>query len=919
MVQTVVSASVGALGPLLVKLTGLLAGEYGRLKGVRREIRSLQSELTSMHAALKEYTELEDPSGQVKVWISLVRELAYDTEDVFDKFIHHLGKGSHHGGFKELLHKIVLPLKTFAARREIASQIDDLKVRIKQVKELKDSYKLNDASASTYRHAVVDPRLHAFFAEEAHLVGVEGPRDDLAEWMLEGINSSKHCKVLSIVGFGGLGKTTLAKEVYHKIQGHFHCWAFVSVSQKPDIKKIIRDVISQVSRKDASINDTSDWDEKKFIAKLRELLQDKRYLIIIDDVWSTQAWNTIKCAFPENNCTSRIIATTRIIDVGKSCCQSLEDRMYVMEALSDLHSRSLFFKRIFSSDDHCPDMLKEVSSEILKKCGGLPLAIISISSLLANKPAVKEEWEKVKRSIGYALENNQSLEGINSILSLSYNDLPPNLKTCLLYLSVFPEDYVIDRERLVRRWIAEGFIPVERGQSQEEIAENYFYELINKSMVQPMDIGYDCKVGSCRVHDMMLEILISKSAEENFTTVVGEGQKNLTNHHGFIRRLSIQHIEQELSSALANEDLSHVRSLTVTSSGCLKQFPCLGKFEALRVLDFEDYKGLEEYDMTTIDKLFQLKYVSLRNTKISELPPRIVMLHNLQTLDLRETNILDLPAGFHLLTKLQYLLTGKKVKVPHGIGNMRNLQVISSLDITESSLDAVEELGNLTRLRELCLWLDGGDRYKMHVEILLSSLCKLSSCKLQSLYIYGWDGLLSFIDSWSPPPSYLQIFYMNDYIYLPQVPKWISPGLTSLAHLKITLAELREEGLRSLGEVPSLLILDMTFYRGPKEKLTITGFPCLREFRLFGMEGAYVTFTKGVMPKLEKLELSLDVSVAKTYGFYLGIEHLPCLKVTEVRNRNKGATPSESMAAAAAIKLEAGAHPNHPKLDIRRK
>ncbi|KAM0928667.1 hypothetical protein ACQ4PT_002620 [Festuca glaucescens] len=815
MVQTVVSASVGALGPLLVKLAGLLAGEYGRLKGVRREIRCLQSELTSMHAALKEYTELEDP--------------------------------------------------------------------------------------------IVDPRLHAFFAEETHLVGVDGPRDDLSQWMLEGNNSSKHCKVLSIVGFGGLGKTTLAKEVYRKIQGHFHCWAFVSVSQKPDIKKIIKDVISQVSCKDLSTNDTSDWDEKKYIAKLRELLNDKRYLIVIDDVWSTQAWNAIKCAFPENNCTSRIIATTRIIDVGKSCCQSLEDRMYAMEALSDLHSRRLFFKRIFSSDDHCPDMLNEVSSEILKKCGGLPLAIISISSLLANRPAVKEEWEKVTRSIGYALENRQSLEGLNSILSLSYNDLPPNLKACLLYLSIFPEDYFIDRERLVRRWIAEGFISVERGQCQQEIAENYFYELINKSMIQAVDIGYDGKVPYCRVHDMMLEIIISKSSEDNFTIMVGGGQTNLTNHHRLIRRLSIQHIDQELSSALANEDLSHVRSLTITSSGCLKHFPCLGKFQALRVLDFQGCKGLEEYNMSNIDKLFQLKYVSLRNTKISELPPRIVMLHDLETLDIRETNIQDLPAGIVLLTKLQYLLTDKRVKIPHGICNMRSLQVFSSFDINKSSLDAVEELGNLTRLRELCFWLDGGDQYKMHGEILLSSLCKLGSCKLKTLYIYGWR--LTFWDGGS----------MSNYIYLPQVSKWISPGLTSLAHLKFSLAELIEEGLRSLGEVPSLLILDMTFHTGPKEKLTIIGFPCLREFKLFSTDGAYVTFTKGVMPKLEILELPFDVSVAKPYGFCLDIEHLPCLKEIGVSLSKKGATLSESKAAAAAIKNEVGVHPNHPKVTISRK
>ncbi|KAF7076542.1 hypothetical protein CFC21_081176 [Triticum aestivum] len=915
----VVSAAHGAFGPLLEKLTTLLVDEYARLKGVRREIRSLRSELSSMHAALKEYTKLEDPNDQVKTWISLVRELAYDTEDALDKFVHQLVNGSrrHHGGFKKLFRKTICHLKTLGSRRGIADQIDDLKDRIKHVKDLKDSYTLDGAPSSTTRHGVVDPRLHAIFAEEAHLVGMEGPRDDLANWMMEeGNNSSSHCKVLSIVGFGGLGKTTLANEVRRKIQGRFHCQAFVSISQKPDIKKIIKDVISQMPCLDGSTQDTMDWDEKKSIAKLREMLQDKRYLVIIDDVWSRQAWNTIKCAFPENNCSSRIIATTRIIDVAKSCCQNTDDRMYKMEALNDLHSRTLFSKRIFGSSNYCPEVLHKVSDGILKKCGGLPLAIISISSLLANRPAMKDEWEKVKRSIGCALENNQSLEGMSSILSLSYNDLPPNLKTCLLYLSVFPEDYVIDRERLVRRWIAEGFISEQHGQSQQEVAENYFYELVNKSMVQPVDIGYDGKVRACQVHDMMLEIIISKSIEDNFVTVVRRGQISLKSHQGFIRRLSVQHIDQELLSALANEDLSHVRSLTVTSSVCMKHFPSLVEFESLRVLDFEDCQGLQEYDMNNIDKLFQLKYLSFRGTCITKPPSRIVMLRNLQTLDLRMTSMQqDLPDGIVLLTKLQYLLTETQHKIPIGITNMRSLRVTPNFNITKSPLDAVEELGNLTRLNELSLHLSDGYRYKTHEEVLLSSLCKLSRCKLRSLYISREWGSLNFIDSWSPPSS-LQIFHMSSNMHLANIPKWISPGLTSLVNLDINVAELREEGLHTLGLLPSLLDLALCLRSGGSKKLTVIGFPCLKRFNLFSWDGAYVMLTKGSMWNLEEFLLSFDVSVAKAYGFYLGIEHLPSLKLIQVVLRNEGATHSESKAAAAAIREEAGAHPNHPEVCI---
>jgi len=273
----VVSASHGVLGPLLWKLNSLLADEFVRLKGVRREIRSLRSELMSMHAAVQKYAMLQHPDVQGKVWIALVRELAYDTEDVIDKFVHHHGNGTHHGGFKEFFRKTARRLKTLGSRRGIANQIDDLKARVKQVKELKSSYKLDDIAGNTFEHSIVDPRLSALFVEEEHIVGIDGPRDDLVNWMVEEKDSTtKNLKVLSIVGFGGLGKTTLAKEVCRRIQGHFHCHAFVSISQKPNVKNIMKDVISQVPCKKEFTEDIDTWDEKKFIAKLRELLQDKR-------------------------------------------------------------------------------------------------------------------------------------------------------------------------------------------------------------------------------------------------------------------------------------------------------------------------------------------------------------------------------------------------------------------------------------------------------------------------------------------------------------------------------------------------------------------------------------------------------------------------------------------------------------------
>nr|UBY07573.1 NBS-LRR disease resistance protein [Dasypyrum villosum] len=911
----VVSAALGALGPLLGKLADLLVNECGRLKGVRREIRSLRTEFTSMHAALQTYAQLDDPTHQVKQWVSLVRELAYDTEDCFDKFIRHLGDGGGHDlGFKEFFRKTAQRLKTLGARRGIASQIDDLKLRIKQVKELKTSYNLDGVASSTQGHTIVDPRLAALFAEEAHLVGIDSPRDNLAKWMLEE-ESKQRRRVLSIVGFGGLGKTTLANEVYRKIQERFDCHALVSVSQKPDTKKIIKDLISQMSRNSDFTKDMESWDEQKSIGKLRELLQHKRYLVIIDDIWSISAWKAINCAFPENNSSSRIITTTRILEVARSCCPDRDDQIYEMTPLSDVHSERLFFNRIFGSEERCPDMLIEVSNAILKKCGGLPLAIISISGLLANRPRVKEEWEKVKRSIGSDLNRNQSLEGMKNILSLSYNDLPPNLKTVLLHLSNFPEDYAIDRERLVRQWIAEGFISEERGRSCQDVAESYFYELINKSLVQPVDVGYDGKVRACRVHDMMLELIISKSIEENFITVVNGSQTVWGNSQCSIRRLSIQDIDQELASELAKKDLSHVRSLIITSSGCMKHLPSLSKFETLRVLDFEGCWGVAQYDMDGMENLFQLKYLSFKKTDILELPSGLVMLHDLETLDLRSTEIRDLPAIIVQLTKLQHLLGGfNGWKIPVGIGNMTNLREISGFGITMNSVGSVEELGSLINLKVIHVRCEESQECKSHAEMFHSSLCKLGSYKLHSVWINGGNSsLFELLDSWSPLPSCLQRFGMGTPYCFSKLPKWITPALTSLAYLHISLSVITEEVLGILGELPALLSL--TLYR-----LVLQGreFRCLKEFRYqpFGKGAGTLVFEKGALPKLEKFDLWFNVSMAKAYGFYLGLEHLPCLKDVQIILENQDATSPEVEAAAAAIRKEASLHANHPRLTL---
>ncbi|VAH12775.1 unnamed protein product [Triticum turgidum subsp. durum] len=203
-----------------------------------------------------------------------------------------------------------------------------------------------------------------------------------------------------------------------------------------------------------------------------------------------------------------------------------------------------------------------------------------------------------------------------------------------------------------------------------------------------------------------------------------------------------------------------------------------------------------------------------------------------------------------------------------------------------------------------------------------STLCKLGSYKLQSVHICGGTSyLFELLDSWPPLPSCLQRFEMGTTEYcLSKLPKWITPDLSSLAYLDINLNVITEEVLGILGELSALLCLKLYTNTVHKDRLVLQGrgFRCLKEF-IFqpSSEGAgSLLFEKGALPKLERLQLWFSVSMAKSYGFYLGIEHLPYLKVLLVILQKRDATSSEVEAAEVAIRNEASLHPNHPRLTL---
>ncbi|EAZ15165.1 hypothetical protein OsJ_30581 [Oryza sativa Japonica Group] len=525
--------TAGAMRALLPKLAKLLKDEYNLEKHVREGVKSLEIELTMMHAALRKVAEvpLDQLDDQVKIWASKVREISYDMEDAGDAFMVRVEDDSHSGPstFKNRVKRPIKKIsKLFRKAKElhqIADAIKEAQALAQQMAGLRERYSGLELQNSGMVTSTIDPRLTALYIDATDLVGIDHAREELIKTLTEGEDSSKQqLKIISIVGFGGPGKTTLARAVHEKIEAQFDCSAFVSVSRNPDVRMIFKKMLHQLDKvKYANINESS-RDEIQLIDELREFLQDKRYFIIIDDLWDERVWDYIKCAFPKDNLGSRLIITTRNVNVSKACCSANNDIIYKMKPLSEDDSKKLFYKRIFPHGNGCPCELEEVSNEILKKCGGVPLAIITIASLLANKELqTKDQWFTLHNSIGRGLTEGRNVEDMQKILSFSYYDLPSHLKSCLLCLSVFPEDYEIRRNRLIWRWIAEGFVQqTQNGGSLFEQGENYFNELVNRSMIQPIDIDAEGRAKACRVHDMVLDLICHMSSQQNFITVFND-------------------------------------------------------------------------------------------------------------------------------------------------------------------------------------------------------------------------------------------------------------------------------------------------------------------------------------------------------------------------------------------------------------
>ncbi|PSS01307.1 Disease resistance protein, partial [Actinidia chinensis var. chinensis] len=883
MAEAAVEFLVGRIGSLLAEKAILLGS-------VRGEIRELMRELESIRSFLRVADKCKDRNEEVRDWVAQVRDIAYKAEDIIDEFTYEMD-GLRRGGarFKGFLRRVVHLPRELLVKHQTAIKLQEITVQIKAIPERIKRYDLGrleeDQSSQANPKWVRNLGESSFFIKDDDVVGIDNERGLLLKWLMD---EKVQRTVISVWGMGGSGKSTLVAKAYKNeaVKRYFDCRAWVTVTTHYRIEDIFRRMIEEFipRRKELVASELKAKGYKQLAEILVEFLQQKRYVIVLDDIWDNNFWNQVSAALPDCIHGSRIILTTRNKDIasfpyGVSC--------HVIEhcPLQSSDAWTLFCKKAFANDlnNQCPPHLENLSRLLVEKCEGLPLALAALGGLMASKERSELKWRAVYDSFNWHLSETPGLEVVKSILLLSFNDLPYYLKNCFLYCCLYPNDYWISGNRLVRLWIAEEFVEERKGLTLEEVGEIYLDELISRSLLQVIRKNNFLRTKQCKLHDLLRELALSVSERDNFCCIYDpQGMKDA----GRARRFSIHNVDDE--ALQLGIDMSQVRSFSACHFDKSHNFPLdslLSCFGFLRVLGLQD-APIDSVPII-IGKLFNLRYLNLRGTGIKVLPKSLERLVNLKSLDIQETEVKALPRGIVKLRNLRHILASVKaldtrneeftfikgVQVPTDIWKLSNLQILQCI---EANKEIIRGIGNMTQLQKLELT----NVRQEDESALCASLEKLKLLRHLLVMVTDQEETLRIGALSSLPLTLAKLTLIGR---LDRVPRWFS-SLHSIVHLHLHWSRLREDPIPYLQALPSLhrLVLVNAYNQEKKQLCFSVGFPKLHTLSLFVFsELEEVIIEKGVMSSLARLNLSACPKLKKVPR---GIEYLTKLEQLDMKD-----------------------------------
>ncbi|XAR48995.1 hypothetical protein NMG60_11032003 [Bertholletia excelsa] len=626
--------------------------------GVKDDLRRLESTMSAIRAVLLDAEKQQVSNHLLRDWLGKLKYAFYDADVVLDEFQIEAWRRE----VESITGKV---RKFFSGSNQLAFRFK-MGQKIRKVRESFDEI-ARDMTQFNLTEGIVEMDVFLYrethsFVDASDVIGRDHDRDNIVQLLMRNSDSDQ-LSIIPIVGLGGLGKTTLAKLVHNdkRIVDQFDLRIWVCVSEEFDLRKIIKKILKSASPG----ADCRNLDLDQLQSHLRYMLRNKKYFLVLDDVWNEDRskWIKLRSLLKCGATGSKILVTTRIELVATFMATS-STSTYTLKGLSGEDCLSLFWKAAFRTShdvEHHPDLAK-IGCGIVRKCKGVPLAVITLGNLLYMK-FDKQEWTNVRDNEIWKLEQKE--EDILPALKLSYDKLPSHLKQCFAYCSLFPKDFEITCVQLIFMWNTQGLLgPLERGQSCLDLGEKYFEQLRSRGFFEHViDTG---PYSTFKMHDLVHDLAVLVGKPESFTIDSNDIQCN--------NPTKVHHLSFTDCSCLeGNEvpcwllEMKHLRTIFFPYLGEVppKKFfleTCISRFHYLRMMDL----GGQSFEVlpSSINKLKHLRHLNLsKNVKLKSLPNSICKLVALEMLNLAFCKGLErLPKSIGKLIRLRFLFVTTKEK-----------------------------------------------------------------------------------------------------------------------------------------------------------------------------------------------------------------------------------------------------------------
>ncbi|KGN53095.1 putative disease resistance protein RGA3 [Cucumis sativus] len=680
-----------AVDEVLKKTVKLVAEQIGMSWGFKKDLSKLRDSLLMVEAILRDVNRIKAEHQALRLWVEKLEHIVFEADVLLDEL-----------SYEDLRRKVdARPVRSF-----VSSSKNPLVFRLKMANKIKAIAKRLDEHycaasimglvAITSKEVESEPSQILetdSFLDEIGVIGREAEVLEIVNKLLELSKQEAALSVLPIVGIGGLGKTSLAKAIFHHemIRENFDRMIWVCVSEPFVINKILRAILETLNANFGGLDN-----KEALLQELQKLLRNKKYFLVLDDVWNENPdlWNELRaCLLKANKKFGSVIVVTTRSDEVANIVETNHQR-HRLRKLSNDYCWTLFEKCAFGSDlPVTPRVDHVIREELVKRFGGIPLVVKVFGGM------VKLDKNKCCQGLRSTLENLiiSPLQYENSILStikLSVDRLPSSsLKQCFAYCSNFPRGFLFIREPLVQMWIAQGFIHLPSGSNvtMEDIGANYFNTLLSRSLFQDVVKDDRERILYCKMHDVVHDVACAISNAQKL---------RLSGKSNGDKALSIGH---EIRTLHCSENVVERFHLPTFDSHVFHNE--ISNFTYLCVLIIHSWFIHQLPD--SIAKLKHLRYLDISHSLIRTLPDSIVSLYNLQTLRLG-SKIMHLPTKLRKLVNLRHLefsLSTQTKQMPQHLSRLLQLQTLSSFVVGFDKGCKIEELGPLNNLKgELSLF-----------------------------------------------------------------------------------------------------------------------------------------------------------------------------------------------------------------------